>query len=56
MIEGDIVKLKSGGVPMIVSIVHKVFDYPEVFTCVWMDKIGNVHRDAFDSKLLIKVQ
>lgn len=48
---GDIVKLKSGGLQMTVHIVH-TYKEETVYSCVWMDRIGNAQRDAFGEHLL----
>lgn len=53
---GDVVKLKSGGVPMTVHFITEWKERPLTVTCVWLDRIGNCHREWFELHLLEKVE
>jgi len=49
--EGSVVRLKSGGPPMTVSIVH---DYNDMLVCKWFDQRGIVQEEIFASCALVE--
>jgi uncharacterized protein YodC (DUF2158 family) len=48
---GDVVQLKSGGVPMIVEGYDD--KRPEFVTCVWQNKM-NSYRESYHEQTLVK--
>lgn len=58
--KGDIVRLRSGGLPMTIeSFQEESIDYytSNYFaTCVWSDNSGNTRRETFDERILEKVE
>ena len=51
---GSIVKLKSGGKPMVVHIVSEHLGQ-NVYTCIWHNGLGEVQRDVFGEHVLVEV-